>query len=389
LITWNRAELPDSESLEIYADYSPVLRALGAVFGFGVLVAAAAPGMALAWRLTPRPMLLYGMLFAFQAAVAAFYVFARYRFPMVPILALFAGVTIVAIADAARAKLWPKPGLPVLGAAIAGVLVACLPPVVPAVGSRRLGYVNLGLGFAELGDRDAAATAFRTAIALAPRVAEPHHELAVVLEAAGRADEAVAELTAALALDPRYAAAHERLGTLLIKRGDLEGASRHLLTAYSIDPSRSSTPANLGTVASLQRRTDEAIGWYRKAIELAPENAQYHYRLSVVFANLDRRAEAETELEATLRLDPNNAGAHDDLGVLLARRGDLAGAAAHFREAYRIDPARPSSLTNLGGVAMSQGRFDEAAGWYRKALAADPDYATARLGLAQALDHLP
>ena len=44
LVTWNRAELPDSESLEVYADYSPVLAMLAAVFGFGVLVALAAPG---------------------------------------------------------------------------------------------------------------------------------------------------------------------------------------------------------------------------------------------------------------------------------------------------------------------------------------------------------
>jgi len=33
LTTWNRAELPDSESLEIYADFSPVLHALARCSG--------------------------------------------------------------------------------------------------------------------------------------------------------------------------------------------------------------------------------------------------------------------------------------------------------------------------------------------------------------------
>src|SRR5262249_36970127 len=93
-ITWNRSELPDSESLELYADHSPVLAALSPVLGFGALVALAFPGIALSFKMTPRPALLYAMLLGFSSAVALFYVFARYRFPLVPILALFAGLAL-------------------------------------------------------------------------------------------------------------------------------------------------------------------------------------------------------------------------------------------------------------------------------------------------------
>ena len=388
LVTWNRAELPDSESLEVYADYSPVLRALSAVFGFGLLVVFAAPGMVLAWRRSPRPVLLYGMLFGFSAAVALFYVFARYRFPMVPILALFAGVTIAAIVDAARARSLPSPDARVTGAAIAGVVVALLPAVVPAVGSRRLAYVNVGVGFSELGNHEAAAEAFRKAIALAPRIASPHHDLAIELGASGRTDEEIAELETALRLDPDYAAADDELGALLIKRGDLEGARRHLLNAYRIDPKRSSVPANLGTAFLAQGRAEEAAHWYGIAIELAPSNSKYHYQRSIALTDLRRFDEVEAELATTLRLDPDSAAAHDDLGVLLAGRGDLASAWRHFLEAYRIDPARPSTLVNLGGVAMSQGRLDEAVGLYRKALAVRPDLAQARANLVSALTRL-
>ena len=385
LVTWNRAELPDSESLEVYADYSPVLAALGWVFGFGVLVALAAPGMALAAFLSPRPVLLYLMLFGFSAAVASFYVFARYRFPMVPILALFAGATLVAVFDAARARIRRRPTPLILGAAIVGVSVACIPPVVPAVSSRRLAYVNLGIGFADAGNHEAAASCYRTAIAIAPRVALPHRELAVALVAAGKTDEARAELETALRLDPRLAPAHDDLGSLLGKRGDLTGAESHFREAYRIDPSKSSTPANLGGVALARGLASEAAGWYRKAIELAPGESAYHYQLSVALADLGRIDEAATELETTLRLDSASAAAHDDLGVLLARRGDLAAAERHFREAYRVDPMRPSTLVNLGGVALGQGRADEAVAWYRKAIDLKPDATYARLSLVHAL----
>jgi tetratricopeptide (TPR) repeat protein len=387
-ITWNRAELPDSESLEVYADHSPVLGALGAVFGFGVLVALAAPGMALSWRASPRPILLYLMLFGFSAAVGVFYVFARYRFPMVPILALFSGATLVAAFDAARAKIGQRPRPSTLVAAILGVAVACIPPIVPSVGSRRLAYVNLGLGFADAGNHEAAATFYRKAIQIAPRVAAPHRELAVALIAAGKIDEAAAELETALRLDPKLAAAHDDLGSLLGKRGDLAGAEREFREAFGIDPSRSSTAANLGSVTLAQGRAEEAAGWYRKAIEFAPGQSAYHYQLSVAYADLGRIEEASTQLELTLRLDPSSAAAHDDLGVLMARRGNLAGADVHFREAYRIDPGRPSTLFNLGGVAVEQGRFEEAVAWYRKSIAAKPDSVDARLSLAQALESL-
>lgn len=387
-VVWNRAELPDSESLEIYADYSPVLTALGAVFGFGVLVALAVPGMALAWRASPRPLLLYLMLFGFSAAVALFYVFARYRFPMVPILALFAGATLVAAFEASRVRLLRRPEPMILGAALVGVAVACIPPIVPAVGSRRLAYVNLGIRFEDVGNHEAAATFYRKAIQLAPGVAAPHRELAVALVAAGKSDEAARELETALRLDPQLAPAHDDLGALLSKRGDLVGAERHFREAYRIDPSRSSTPANLGGVALAAGRAEEAADWYGKAIELAPGQSAYHYQLSVAYADLGRIEEAATQLDLTLRLDPDSAAAHDDLGVLLARRGDLAGASMHFREAYRVDPGRPSTLVNLGGVAAGQGRTEEAVAWYRKAIAVEPGSAYARLNLIRSLEHL-
>ena len=388
LVTWNRAELPDSESLEVYADYSPVLAMLAAVFGFGVLVALAAPGMALSWSASPRPVLLYLMLFGFSAAVAVFYVFARYRFPMVPILALFAGATLVAAFDAARAKPRRRPTLVTTGALILGVAVACMPPVVPAVGSRRLAYVNLGVGFKDAGNHEAAEASYRKAIQIAPRVAAPHRELALALLAQGKTAEAATELETALRLDPRLATAHEDLGSIFGKRGDLAAAEREFREANRIDPSRPTALANLGGVARAQGRAEEAAGWYRKAIELAPAQAAYHYQLSVVYADLGRIADAAAELELTLRLDPSLAAAHDDLGVLLARRGDLGGAEVHFREAYRIDPGRPSTLANLGGIAAGRGRPDEAVDWYRKAIAAQPDSVHSRLNLVHILERL-
>jgi Tfp pilus assembly protein PilF/4-amino-4-deoxy-L-arabinose transferase-like glycosyltransferase len=305
LLTWNSAELPDTESLEVYRDYSPVLNALSAVLGFATLLTFAAPGMLITWRASPRPTLLYMMCFGFAAAVAAFYVFARYRYPMVPILVLFAATALVTGFDAARAGNW-RPSVGVVGATLAGATLACL-PMVPAQGSRWAGYNNLGYGFASDRNYNLAATYQRKAIELQPSQAGPHYDLATALTQLEHVDEAVTELETTLRLDPNHAPAHDDLGVLLARRGDFADAERHFLHAYRIDPSRPSTVSNLGGIALVKGRADEAVGWFQKAVALGLDNVNIRLNLMQALERLGRRDEALGQAREVLKSDPTNA----------------------------------------------------------------------------------
>jgi tetratricopeptide (TPR) repeat protein len=387
MLTWNRAEIADTESLEVHAEVSPVLRALSSVLGFGVLVALGIPGLVVAWGRRPRPVLLYAMLFPFSLAVAAFFVFARYRFPMVPLLMLFAAASLAAGYDwirDPRRRFDPA----VSAAALAGVVLGWLPPAVPGVSSKRLAYMNIGIGFSEARELVNASEYYRRAIALAPRVATPHYELGRTLVALGRFEEGLRELQAAVALDPESADAHDELGALLVRRGDPAGAEAEFREAHRIDPSRATTLMNLGGVALRQGRAAEAVTWYEKAVERSPGVATYHYGLAVALAESGRHDEAIGELEAAIRADAGFAAAYDDLGVALIRRGDLDGASRNFQAAYAIDARRTSTLLNLGGVAASRGHYAEAVDWYRRALAVEPRLTAARMNLARALERL-
>src|SRR5439155_26560946 len=53
------------------------------------------------WR---RLWVLYAIILVYAASVIAFYVMARYRFPVVPALMLFAAAALVSLWDAARGK---------------------------------------------------------------------------------------------------------------------------------------------------------------------------------------------------------------------------------------------------------------------------------------------
>jgi 4-amino-4-deoxy-L-arabinose transferase-like glycosyltransferase len=88
-LTYNAIEIADTESQDVYAEWSSLLRALAPV-SFGVIFCLAAFGVCMtanAWR---RLWFLYAIALTYTLSIIIFYVFARYRFPLVPVLILFA-----------------------------------------------------------------------------------------------------------------------------------------------------------------------------------------------------------------------------------------------------------------------------------------------------------
>jgi hypothetical protein len=69
LLLWNATEMLDTESQQSYAEWSGVLRALGRVGHFGVLVPLALVGLWATWPDRRRLWVLYGMLAAYAASV--------------------------------------------------------------------------------------------------------------------------------------------------------------------------------------------------------------------------------------------------------------------------------------------------------------------------------
>ncbi|MCK4343152.1 MAG: glycosyltransferase family 39 protein [Phycisphaerae bacterium] len=94
-LVWGAYELPDTEDYYLYQEWSLLLRTLDRVLHFGVLCPLAAAGVVLTCQEWRRLWFLYGWLLLTTLAVAAFVVFARYRFPLVPVLLIFAAAGLV------------------------------------------------------------------------------------------------------------------------------------------------------------------------------------------------------------------------------------------------------------------------------------------------------
>jgi len=95
LLFWNRVEVPNNVSI-ISDRPSPVHRLLRSpvFFGFAIFGSLAVAGMILALMNRRRRMLLWygvGFVTLYCASIVLFYVLARFRLPLVPVLCVFAG----------------------------------------------------------------------------------------------------------------------------------------------------------------------------------------------------------------------------------------------------------------------------------------------------------
>ena len=90
LLVFNATEVGDTEDLYGTSDYCSVLRVLRPVLNFGVLLPLAVLGVGMTWERRPRVWFLYLFSAVYATSVALFYVFARYRYPLVPPLVVLA-----------------------------------------------------------------------------------------------------------------------------------------------------------------------------------------------------------------------------------------------------------------------------------------------------------
>ena len=356
-LLWNKTEAVDTESQETYTEWSWPLKLLGWVGHFGVLVPIALFGALAAWPERRRVWLLYALTAAYAASVLLFYVFARYRFPLVPMLVLFAAEGIVRAPAFFRAKaavLTPK--LVVVAAVVAAVVFTNW-PILSAASMAAVTEINLGAELQAQGRTDEAIAHYRRAIALAPDDFSAHLNLGSALRLRGQTADAIDAYHRALSLRPNDADAHYNLANALMDAHRDDEAIREFMTAAEHDPESVEIENNLGIALAGKGRNQEAAAAFTRALAVDPasktarENlAGLHYDQGVTLLEGKKLAEAAEELRQALALEPAMVEAHNNLGAALAYQGKTADAVAEFQAALRIDPKNENALQNLAAM---------------------------------------
>jgi tetratricopeptide (TPR) repeat protein len=333
LLVWNAREIEDSDDFYIYRQWSRLLNFLGWINHFGILVPLAVMGVFLTVKRWRHLWFLYAMILSLAASVAVFYVFGRYRFPLVPFLALFAGAGITA-----AVALYQKKNFRLL--TIAAVLLLSTGIVVNwPIGFRGPGpggYNNLANAYSKEGKIDRAIETAKMAIELDPNHGIAHFNLGNLYAAHGRFDLVRPRFDETLRVYPNYAEAHSNLGQLLAQQGDLEDGIREFRKAIELNPSLSGPYLNLGVSLVRQGRIEEALRPLQEAARLAPESAEAHYSLGSVYASQGRYDEAAKAFKDALRIQRDFAAAHQSLAQLLSFQGKKGEAMQHYQEALRL-----------------------------------------------------
>ncbi|MGH7887638.1 MAG: tetratricopeptide repeat protein, partial [Candidatus Binatia bacterium] len=334
LLVWHAREIEDSDDFYIYQGWSWLLRFLAWFSHFGILAPLAAVGVILTLRQWRQLWLLYGMIFSLALSVAAFYVFGRYRFPLVPLLALFAGAGLIEMARIYQQRAWRSlaPAV-ILSMAVA---VAINWPRQKTAGAGAAGYNNLANAYAKQGDVSAAIKSAERALEVDPDYGVAHYNLGNLYMLQGNFTLAQRDFEAALRLLPNYAEAHSNYGQLLAERGDIEAGMEHFRKAVALNPTLSRAHLNLGVALVKQGQSEAAIGPLQAAAKLNLNSPQASFYLGSIYAAQNRYAEAAESFNEALRIDGNFAPAHQSLAELLSLQGKKEEAMQHYQEAVKL-----------------------------------------------------
>ena len=382
LLLVNATEMIDTEAQESHADWSWVLRGLGWVGHLGILAPLALVGLVVVWPERRRLWVLYVMLAAYAASVVIFYVFARYRLPLVPLLLLFAAAgvpqwtTWVTQADGRSTAL--------LGTAVVAVAVFCNWPMLSTPLMMAISETNLAGALQTEGKLNEAASHYQRAIELQPDYAPAFNNLGVLQRAAGQIDAAIATYTQALALKGDYPDAHYNLANALLAKGLANEAAEHFTIALKSIPDSAGAANNLGVALSSQNRTEDAVAAFRAAVAADPNSAVAHRNLADALSAAGQLEAALAEYQNALTLEPKDPSTPYNLGVVLLEAGRNAEAVSVLRTAVALAPQSVDAHNNLGIALGTSGDLQAALAEFRRALALDPSSAEARRNLEMA-----
>lgn len=349
----NGYEVPDAEDQYFYERSSSVLRGLGLVAQFGLLLPIALAGAWLAWSRRRELFVLYLVTATFAVGPVLFYMMARYRYPIVPGLVLFAAF---AFAEGVE-RLRSGRGSTLRSAWIVALvaLVPCNWPIFARDFQLPEALHNSGIALLKTNQPAKAVDAFREALALRPDFAETWGKLGEALAKLDRVDDAIDAYEHAHALRPENARFPQKLGELWMRKQDPERAFAALQRATSAPGASDEAWKSFATAAQTLGRWSDAIGAWRMARELDSKDTV-----------------APTQLAFLLATCPDDA----------LRDGKEALAIA-TELAARAKEGDVAALDVLAAALAENARFDEALATIRRAIAVAEGQRNA--GLAQAL----
>jgi tetratricopeptide (TPR) repeat protein len=293
---------------------------------------------------------------------------------------------------------------------------------------REPSYVEIQ-AMAANGQADRAIAALEKLLSRTPGSALAHNDLGVLYANVGNKEKALEHYRRAVELDPSAIVYKRNLADLLfIAGGDAEGALQTYVALLKDHPTDIETLSAIAQVCGSLGKREDARFFYDKILQIEPWNvtarqqrdalnsvqpAPVSYESAQALAQGGKTLEACQALEEFVRHAPGHAAAHNDLGVLYYQTGRVHEAQTEYEDAVRLDaenmtfrknlaeyyfvvqnrsedalkifvdilrthPRDAETLVNIGKICETLGRSDDARDFYRKALEVEPWNQSAR-----------
>jgi Flp pilus assembly protein TadD len=307
---WDPFEIPNNQDYYFFSRLTRLFRWL-VLSGFGLLGPLALAGLAFGLFRRRIPFAWTAVPLTLMVVIVAFFVCAKFRAPMVPLLAVWAGTGLGLLWEA-----WRKREMRSLLVYAAGVTVLAVGLNADPWGLRSRhtpaeSHLRLGIFHADRGE---------------PARAEEHYRQAI-------------------AAKPGFADGWNNLGVLHAQAGNLRRARSAFSSALNAQPRHPRALGNLAALAFEEGRRAEADSLARRTLTVAGRAPDALYNAAVILGNLGDAATARLAFRELVRLEPDNARARIGEAKALL----VLGRPAEARQVLLAHPAadRPPELDAL------------------------------------------
>ncbi len=273
---FNGFEIGNNQDLYFNRNYSPLLARLmftgGLMFPYGLIAPLALLGVAFSIRKWRDYLLVYLVIGSYVMSLLLFFVCARFRQPVMPLLILLAVFGAIHLFELFRSR--QKKNLILALFIFALLLVETNHDMLglDPKHSDATSHANMGLAFLE----------------------------------ENRLSRAYAEFKKSADLDPNYGSAFANLGTVTSRQGKLAEATAHLTRALSLEPNVPDRYTNLANNYFDRSDTASAIAVMEDGARQFPNNPAVMLRLALAYLDAGRLDQSRAIVVDVLRTYPEN-----------------------------------------------------------------------------------
>ncbi|KPK98475.1 MAG: hypothetical protein AMK75_06965 [Planctomycetes bacterium SM23_65] len=269
----NAEEVQDTWSPGFLAEHAWTLRL--AFITYGMLAPAALVGIVILFLRGPRAYLVNLLVLATALSVIIFYVFGRYRMPVVPLFAVLASGAIVTFVNWIREGEYLRPLAAILGAVLATLVVLLnISSETTAAWYRAGEYHNFALVCEQAGEVEKAKAAYNRAIAVCREYSRARTALANLYLREKNVETARGLLHEAIEADGGDADAHYLLAGIYYREGKKLNAVVELKAAINARPAFFEACRDLAQIFAKDREYRRAAGLFERAAGMRPADKE-------------------------------------------------------------------------------------------------------------------